>query len=162
MSLQNHWVSKAKRLFAASFYAWVLATTLVVVRVISEVFFGEGFSFFYVQQVLAMFAALPGVLYFFLQSRKMSEKNLAGANVIFDKIMKFQKPTAILAFVGGGIGLLPFLVNLLGFLGLLVSGALTDLWANLDLMIPWASLYGFITFSVAALVLNRQRLKPIQ
>lgn len=158
MSQTQAWIGNAKRLFAASFFAWCFAAGLVLFKVSFESIFGSGFSTIYIQPVLAMFAALPGVFYFYLQSRKMDADSLVEANRIFDKIMKFQKPTAIAAFVGGGIGFLPFLVNFLGFFGLLGRGVIPVFWANIEMMVPWVSLYGFIAFSIAAMVINRQRL----
>lgn len=160
MSSENLvWIDQSKKLFATSFLAWCLATSLVLVKLVYELIAGFPFPTFILQQLLAMLAALPGVLYFFVQSRKLNVENLVETNLVFDKIMRFQKPTAIAAIVGGVLGFLPFLANFIGFFYLIGDEVALYLWVNIELLVPWISLYGFITFSSFALALNRQRLR---
>ena len=154
-STPGSWQKRIYLVYLVSLLAWAAVTAFMLIR-----FFIDGMKFEnYLSSTSSgigyMFMALPGLAFFFWQSRKLREANLDEAFRILDRIMFIQHLTGIFAMVGGLLGSIPFLVN---FFSVLTSTP-ADLWNNLPMMLPWVSLYGFITTYIFALVISRRAKK---
>ena len=154
-STNGNWQKNLYLVYLVSLIAWAAVTVFLIIR-----FFIDGMPFeFYLSSNLSgigfMFVALPGLGFFFWQSRKLREANSEEAYVILNRIMAFQNPTGIVALAGGFLGSFPFLVNFFGILTMSPS----DIWNNLPLILPWSSLYGFIITYIFALVISRSAKK---
>jgi len=173
----SKWIRNIYRVYVISFIAWAAATAVLLGRlVITKP--SEGFDLTSpIASVLFMLCALPGLLYFLLQSRAMQHADLAEANTRMNRVMALQNITGIIAVAGAILGFLPFVVNVLGVVGLLftepqvigdpalgdsINGGPAAFAANLGLILPWVSLYGFVATYVAALNINRQRKRAAQ
>ena len=149
------WQKRIYQVYLVSLSAWAAATAVLLVR-----FFVDGMKFeSYLSSTSSgigyMLMALPGLAYFFWQSKRLRNANSDEAFRILDQFMIIQHITGIIAMAGGLLGSLPFLVN---FFGVLTS-APTDIWNNLPMMLPWVSLYGFITTYIFAWVISRRARK---
>jgi len=152
----NSWIEAARWLYLCNFTAWVFATGLLIIKPFLDMNTGGYGIVLPVPPLVWMFLAGPGVVYFFIQSRKLEASKPEQAEKTFDRIWSVQKPTGIAGLVGAIVGFLPFSVN---FFGLLSNpGAL---WYNLDLILPWVSLYGFVATYWIARVINLQRRKNL-
>lgn len=152
------WAGKVHQLYFVSLIAWAAATLPIVIQALMTVWPED----FYITEphvaVGLMLLALPGLLFFYLQSRKMRNANEAQAHTIFDRIMAVQHLTGVIAVGGAFLGLLPFVINFFGFLDV-SSTSLLDLWINVPMMLPWVSLYGFVATYIIAIGLSKSRHK---
>ena len=161
------WIKQAHRLYLGSLIAWGVGFALAIVaQVAVSIQFdgGPGIQFLYSGFMLA---ALPGLLYFYLSSRKMLRTDEAQAQATFARVMIVQHITGVIAMVGAVLGFVPFLVNFVGFFSLPFMFAgdpemqMASPWSmlaqNAGMFIPWISLYGFVVTYIAALVIDRRR-----
>lgn len=164
MSKGNNWIQSTKLLYKWSFFAWCGATAMLVVKPILDLLFRAQFIEFPAQPLILMGAAFPGVFHFYRQSKKLDSNDLPNSNTVFEKLMKLQNPTGIAALVGAVLGLIPFLVNFIGMFTILGEGEnqLSHIWLNLNLMLPWVSLYGFVTTYIIALRINARRKRALE
>ena len=152
MSNDNSWIESAKTLYKWNFIAWAFATALLLIKPIIDLNtggFGVPLPF---PPLLWMFLASPGVFIFFSLSQKLSTSDPKKSAEVFDRIWRVQNPLGIIGLVGAIVGGLPFFANFSG----LVSN-LGQLWYNLDLILPWISLYGFVLTYLIAREINRKR-----
>ena len=155
MSKEVGWVASVKKLYFVSLIAWGIGVAVLLGGSLLQLVLQPGYWDFPVMALVTMSAALPGLLFFYLLSKRMDESDLAASGVLFERIMRLQTPTGIVALIGGVLGALPFLVNVLGVFTLSVGdGAFL---MNLGLIVPWISLYGFIATYLIAVSLNKKR-----
>lgn len=161
MELNNKWVESIKSIYLWNLIAWSAATLILVLKPIIDTLVKSDFIDNPVQALIYMALAFPGTLYFFLQARKLNAADQVQAEATFDRIMKVHNPAGIAGIVGAVLGLLPFLVNVTSpFMNAGVEASALELfWMNANLLLPWISLYGFVTFYVVAAVINRKRKK---
>ena len=156
------WSTNIYRLYLVSFIAWAVGTGVLLIADVLEPSDAELNLMHPFVAVLLMLCGLPGMLYFFLQSRKLRSAEPQRADTIMHRIMVFQHVTGVAAIVGAVLGLLPFLVNVSSFvITLFTMTSLADwlMWlpSGLAFMIPWVSLYGFVATYIVAMVIYRQR-----
>ena len=158
MTKKLAWIDQAKHLYFWSFIGWLSVTLLVLVNILSGLLSEnqEGVVLQLAQPtntLYLMLAAGPGIVYFYLQSRKLDTSKSEESSVIYGKIMVIQLPTGWIATAGAFLGLIPFLVN---FMGIFTIG-FENLWINVPLIFPWVSLYGFVATFIISLRLNKRR-----
>lgn len=165
------WARKTYVLYLVSLIAWAVGITVATIpAVIMMVTYpsDEGFDVSPFFEVILMLCAFPGLLYFFVQSRKFRRFDPETADSTMNNIMTWQNITGVVAIAGAVIGFIPFSVNALGFLSLgLVNGDSIDggsiaIGPNLVMIVPWVSLYGFVATYICAMVFNRQRKSATQ
>lgn len=146
------WVREAYNLYLWSLIAWAVGFGLsAVVLLVSAL--GGGFTHpFAPTAVVLMSLALPGLLYFFIASRRMLRKDVNESGLIYEQIMVIQNLTGIIAIIGAVVGAWPFFAGLSGGLGSI---------DNLPMMLPWVSLYGFVVTYICALGINRRRKREV-
>lgn len=160
MTKKLAWINQAKRLYLWSFIGWLSVTLLVLVNglmgLLSENQAWAGQQLTQPTNPLyLMLAAGPGIVYFYLQSRKLNTSKPEESSSIYGKIMLLQIPTGWVATAGAFLGLLPFLVNFIGFFTII---GFENLWINVPLIFPWASLYGYVATFIISLRLNKRRI----
>jgi predicted ferric reductase len=161
MEQNKNWVNSVKSLYLWNLIAWSLATLILASKPIIDTLAKSDWVENPLQSLVYMALAFPGTLYFFLQSRKLEPSEINKSHDIFDRIMRVHTPTGIAGLAGAVLGLLPFLANILGpFSASEDLGTWLDIiWLNVGLLVPWVSLYGFVTFYVIAAVINKRRKK---
>ncbi len=162
------WVRTTHRLYFGSLIAWSVGFALVVVAHVVVLLNFRGGSDVQVIYAGLMLLALPGLLYFYLFTRKMLHTDEAQAQQIFSRVMVVQHVTGIVAMAGAVLGFLPFAANMIGLLTIPFedpSLPVSDFWptlaSNAGMFIPWISLYGFVVTYIVALVINRRRKSEI-
>lgn len=163
MSTRDNWIESAKLLYKWNFFAWCLATGILALKPLLDLLFRAEFIDHPIRPLILMGAAFPGVFIFYRQSQKLNASDLSKSNQIFKKIMKLQSPTGIAGLSGAVLGLVPFLVNFIGIFTIMGDDEnfFSHLWLNLNLMLPWVSLYGFVTTYIIALRINARRKKSL-
>ena len=161
------WARQAYRLYLGSLIAWAVGFGLVLVAQIAASIQSAGEPRIDILYSGFMLAALPGLLYFFLSTRKMLRIDEAAAQGTFNRVMVVQHITGVIAMIGAVLGFVPFLVNFVGFFTLpfMFAGEpemqMASPWSmlaqNAGMFIPWISLYGFVVTYIAALVIDRRR-----
>lgn len=164
MAVDNGWVFSAKRLYFWNLVAWAFATGILLLKPLLDYLFHYDFIEFSLPTYLTMFAALPGILYFYLLSRKLSSGDLPLAHQTFEKIMKVQTPTGLAALGGAILGVIPFLVNFIGIFTIMgdEETLFGHVWLNLNMMLPWVSLYGFVASYFIARNVNKARIQTLK
>ena len=150
------WQQQTYQLYLTSMIAWGIATFALCID-----FFTTGMptDFYFsspLMGILLMVLALPGLSFFLWQSIKLrDESDPRQAQRTFNRIMSMQHPPGIAGMIGGVLGFVPFVINF----GSIFTMSPSDVWINIALLLPWVSLYGFITTYILALVLNKKRKK---
>ena len=153
-SKPSDWRKQFQLLYLVSLIAWAVAASVSLANVLTSQDHGS-----YIASprnlFICMLEALPGILYFFIQSRRLTNADPIKASKIAGQVMIIQHITGAMGVAGAGLGLIPFAINFYGFL---ISKP-SDMWLNVGTMVPWISLYGFVTTYIIAMRINRRRLR---
>lgn len=145
----NRWRRQFFILYVVSIIAWGLGTGLTAFSVYS--YGGMDYTLY------AMFAALPGLTFFLIQSIRLQKAPELDAQRMAKTLFIVQLVTGAPGAIGAVLGSPIFAINFLGAL----SSPIQDWGMNLWMMAPWVSLYGFmVTFLFSFLIYrNRNKVK---